>query len=262
MGDYSSNISRQPFVAGNWKMNTTCKEAQNLADVLKGNISNSIVRVAIIPPFTALTTVNAVIGETNIELGAQNVSSERGGAFTGEISCQMLIDTGVSGVIIGHSERRHVLGEQEGIISKKVKVALDSGIDIILCCGETLQQKERDKAKSVVEGQLRSALKNVTSTEVSSVTIAYEPVWAIGTGQTATVEDAESMHQHIRSLVSEIFTEQIAHKLRIQYGGSVKPDNAAELLSAPNIDGVLVGGASLDANSFSRIVNAATEHSR
>ena len=262
MGDYNSNISRQPFIAGNWKMNTTCKEAQNLADILKGQIGNTTARVAIIPPFTALTTVNAVIEATNIELGAQNISSERGGAFTGEISCQMLTDIGVSVVIIGHSERRHVLGEQEGIISKKVKVALESGIDIILCCGETLQQKEQDKARSVVEGQLRSAFKNVTSTEVSSVTIAYEPVWAIGTGQTATVEDAEFMHQHIRSLVSEMFTEKMAHELRIQYGGSVKPDNAKELLSAPNIDGVLVGGASLDANSFSRIVNAATEHSR
>ena len=262
MTDYSTNVTRQLFIAGNWKMNTTCKEARNLADVLKGEIGNSTVRVAIIPPFTALTTVNAVIGSTSIELGAQNVSSEKGGAFTGEISCKMLTDTGVSVVIIGHSERRHVLGEQEGIISKKVKVALEAGIDIILCCGETLQEKEQDKAQSVVESQLRSALKNVTSTEVSSVTIAYEPVWAIGTGQTATVEDAEFMHQHIRSLVSEIFTEKMAHELRIQYGGSVKPDNAAELLSAPNIDGVLVGGASLDENSFLRIVDAATEHSR
>ena len=213
MTDYSSNVMRKPFVAGNWKMNTTCKEAQNLVDALKGTIGETTVRVAVVPPFTALTTVNAIIRSTNIELGAQNISSERGGAFTGEISCEMLTDVGVSVVIIGHSERRHVLGEQEGIISKKVKVALEAGIDIILCCGETLQEKEQGKAKSVVEGQLRSALKNVMSTEVSSVTIAYEPVWAIGTGHTATVEDAESMHQHIRSLVSEMFTEQMAHEL-------------------------------------------------
>jgi triosephosphate isomerase len=209
------------------------------------------------PPFTNLETVNAVIKDSAIQLGAQNMYFEENGAFTGEISPAMLKSVGCSFVILGHSERRTIFGESNQLINKKIKAALKFGIKPIFCIGESLEQRENGTTFKVVENQITEGLAGITESELETLIIAYEPVWAIGTGKVASPEQAQEVHKFIRQLLSKIYTAQFAEKVIIQYGGSVKPENAAELLSQPDIDGALVGGACLKADSFAKIIISA-----
>jgi len=243
---------RRLLIAGNW-MHKTVQEAVSLVRELKDLVSNVNDRdILICPPFTALYSVREELEGSNISLGAQNMFYEEKGAFTGEISPLMLKDVGCSYVILGHSERRHIFGETDELINKKVTSAVNHGLIPILCVGETLQDREEGKTKDVVGRQVREGLKGLA--EDSEFVVAYEPVWAIGTGKTATPELAEEVHSFIREVLAEMFGKEKADSVRILYGGSVKPENAAGLLKQPNIDGSLVGGASLKADSFAKIV--------
>ncbi|TCK06499.1 triose-phosphate isomerase [Phorcysia thermohydrogeniphila] len=244
---------RRLLIAGNWKMHKTVQEAVELVRELKNLVSDVNDRdILVCPPFTALYAVKKELEGSNIALGAQNMFYEEKGAFTGEISPLMIKDVGCSYVILGHSERRHIFGETDELINKKVLSAARHGLIPILCVGETLQEREEGKTKDVVERQVREGLKGLN--ETSEFVIAYEPVWAIGTGKTATPELAEEVHSFIREVLSEMFGAEKADSVRILYGGSVKPENAAGLLRQPNIDGSLVGGASLKAESFAKII--------
>lgn len=247
----------QYLIAGNWKMNLVASKAKVFAKELVENLKNikSDRTVMIAPPFTALESVKSVISGSNIKLGAQNMNENEEGAFTGEISADMLLDLGVEYVIIGHSERRHIYGEKNNIINKKVLLALKKGLKPILCVGELLSEREAGKTEEIVKEQVIEGLKNVTNDLISNVVIAYEPVWAIGTGKVATPEQAEEVHSFIRELIKKLYNEKIASEMIIQYGGSVKPDNIDGLMKMKNINGVLVGGASLNLESFCRIVN-------
>ncbi len=246
---------RRYLIAGNWKMNKTIGEAielaQKLVDALKDVNDRDIL---ICPPFTALHSVYQVIKDTNIKLGAQDVFYENSGAFTGEISPIMLKDVGCEYVIIGHSERRHIIGETDELINKKVKAAINNGLKVILCVGELLEEREAGKTLEVVKTQVEKGLEGVSSEEMKNVVIAYEPVWAIGTGKTAKPEDAQEVHAYIRELLSKLYSKEIADETIIQYGGSVKASNIDGLMAMPDIDGALVGGASLVAEEFTRIV--------
>ena len=249
---------RKLFIAGNWKMNLNCRQACELARQLKNQVGDvEDVSLALCPPFVYLKPVAEVLDGSRIALGAQNMYSEAEGAYTGEIAASMLLDVGCRYVILGHSERRHVLGEGDEFINAKVLKALAAGLEPILCVGEKLEQREAAQTQQVVTRQVRSALQGVTAAQMATVTIAYEPVWAIGTGRNATPDQAEEVHRLIRHLVAEMYEEGLAQGLTIQYGGSVKPDNAAELLAMENVDGALVGGASLKADTFVPIVQAA-----
>jgi len=210
----------------------------------------------IAPPFTALSAVSLVVKGSQVMLGSQNMSVAESGAHTGEISINMLQDLGVKAVILGHSERRILYGESNDLVNRKVKLALSKSMEVILCVGETLEQREGGKANEVVESQVVSCLKDVASNDMPLLTIAYEPVWAIGTGKNATPEDANSMHPHIRAVISRLYSAHEAANLVIQYGGSVKPDNIKALMAKENIDGALVGGAALTIETFSPIMNA------
>ncbi len=245
---------RATYLAGNWKMHKTIPEAVALAEELKNTLNGSKHKIMIAPPFTALHSVAGVIKSSNILLGAQNMASEEQGAHTGEVSILMLEDIGVNVVILGHSERRLVYGESDALINKKVKLALSHGMDSILCVGETLEQREKGEAGKVVKNQLLSGLKDIKSDALHYVTIAYEPVWAIGTGKTATPEDADDMHKSIRETLTTLYSQSVADTMVIQYGGSVKPENVKELMAKDNIDGALVGGAALTAEKFVPIV--------
>jgi triosephosphate isomerase len=245
---------RNDFIAGNWKMHKTRTEAVELAATLAGRLAGERKKIMIAPPFTALAATYDVVKGTNILLGAQNMSSEEKGAHTGEISLGMLKDAGVAVVILGHSERRHVYGENDELINRKVLRAVANGMDLILCVGETLDEREQGITTRVVEQQLRAGLQSVGAEKFEHITIAYEPVWAIGTGKTATAADADEVHSFIRTLIAGLYSTGVAEETVIQYGGSVKPANAAELMSRANIDGLLVGGASLEADSFVKIV--------
>ena len=246
---------RKKIIAGNWKMNKTLTEAQELVDSIKDGINRKDVDVVLCPSFVALDLVSDLIFDTNIKLGAQNVHYEDSGAYTGEISVDMLVSTGVSYCIVGHSERRKYFGETDEIVNKKVKKLLEKDLNPIICVGETLEQRNDEKMFEVVKTQVEKALKEVTKEQVKrNVVIAYEPIWAIGTGVTATNEQAEQMCKFIRDIISNMYDEQTAQNVRIQYGGSVKPSNASEILNMDNIDGALVGGASLT-NDFVAIVN-------
>ncbi len=245
---------RKSYIAGNWKMHKTVSEACALASELDSAVGQNEHKVMIAPPFTALAAVADTLKESRIIVGAQNMASAEIGAHTGEVSVLMLKDIGVATVILGHSERRHVYGESDGLINKKVRLALSHGIDVILCVGEQIDEREAGNAEFVVEGQMKNGLAEVSKEELDRVTIAYEPVWAIGTGKTATPDDADAMHAFIRKIISSMFSEESAQSMIIQYGGSVKPGNASSLLSMENIDGALVGGASLDSESFVPIV--------
>ncbi len=247
-------MMRKPFVAGNWKMNKTRAEAVALAQAVGNGLQGDAVDVAVIPPFLAIPEVAEVVRGTKVRLGAQDVYFEEGGAFTGEISCDMLKDAGCTFALVGHSERRHEIGETDEQIAKKARALLAAGMDAILCIGETLDEREADKTEEVLERQVRSALAGID--RIDHLTIAYEPVWAIGTGKTATTAQAEQAHLFIRGLVTKLFGVEAAEALRIQYGGSVKPSNAAELMSQPNVDGALVGGASLTPEPFLGIIDA------
>jgi triosephosphate isomerase len=243
------------LIAGNWKMNKTIGEAIELAQKLVESLKDVNDRdILICPPFTALYSVYQVIKGTNIKLGAQDVFYENSGAFTGEISPIMLKDVGCEYVIIGHSERRHIIGETDELINKKIKAAINNGLKTILCVGELLEEREAGKTLEVVKTQLEKGLNGVSKEEMKNVVIAYEPVWAIGTGKTAKPEDAQEVHAYIRELLSKLYSKEIADETIIQYGGSVKASNIDSLMAMPDIDGALVGGASLVAEEFTRIV--------
>jgi len=246
---------RKPIIAGNWKMNKTSKEAISLARGIKMKLTDlKGVEVVLCPPYTALSSVREVLKDSTIRLGAQDVHWEKAGAYTGEISCEMLLDFGCRYVIIGHSERRQYFGETNETVNRKVKAALSAGLIPIICVGERLEMRERGETEKVVEDDIRGAFRGVELKDGKEVVIAYEPVWAIGTGITAEPEQAQEVHQFIRKLLADLYGVEIAEGLRIQYGGSVKPENVRELMEEPDIDGTLVGGASLEVDSFVSIV--------
>nr|Q3ATA5.1 RecName: Full=Triosephosphate isomerase; Short=TIM; Short=TPI; AltName: Full=Triose-phosphate isomerase [Chlorobium chlorochromatii CaD3] len=248
---------RKKIVVGNWKMNNGVAASEQLAADLLAALGSSFTGcdVGIAPTFLSLTTAGKVIAGSTIQLVAQNCHYENDGAYTGEVSAAMLKGAGCSSVIIGHSERRQFFGETNATVNLRVKKALAEGLDVILCVGETLAERESGVTGDIVSAQVREGLVGVS--DISNVVIAYEPVWAIGTGKTATSAQAEEVHLMIRTLVTELYGEPAAQALRIQYGGSVKPSNAVELFAMPNIDGGLIGGASLNAADFVAIVQAA-----
>ena len=253
---------RTPVVGGNWKMNLHAQEAAALAGSLAQRIEEpGRVEVVVFPAFPYLSLVGKALsaggGATAIKLGAQDCYHEPNGAFTGEVSLSMLRDVGVTVVLIGHSERRHVIGEGDLLINRKVRAALDAGMEVVLCVGETLEQRQLNQTDAVNAAQLRYGLAGVEAGQMAQITIAYEPVWAIGTGKTATPADAQNAHHAIRNTLATAFGEPTAQAVRIQYGGSVKDSNAAELFSQEDIDGGLIGGASLKADPFVAIVAAA-----
>jgi triosephosphate isomerase len=246
------------LVAGNWKMHKLAGEARDLAAELCSRLSNIAAPTSVLlcPPFTALSEVAGALAGTPLLLGGQNMHWEEKGAYTGEVSAQMLKDVGCDQVIIGHSERRQLFGETDETVSKKVQAALGAGLKVIMCVGETEQQREAGETESVIIGQVRGGLTDLSPDQMSDIIIAYEPVWAIGTGKNATPKQAQDVHELIRNLVADIFGKPVGESLLILYGGSVKPDNADELMTQPDINGALVGGASLDADSFEKIVRA------
>ena len=244
---------RKPIIAGNWKMNKTNAEAEALINELKPLVARARAEVVVCVPYTDLTTVGKLIEGTKIHLGAQNVSWADKGAFTGEISADMLKELGVEYVIIGHSERRQYFGETDESVNKRVKQALAKGLKPIVCVGETLVEREKNRTKRVLKKQIVEGLAGIE--DFTDVVIAYEPVWAIGTGKTATSEQAEETIKFIRSVIAKMFSRKTANKVRIQYGGSMNPKNVKELMAMPNIDGGLIGGASLKAPDFSQVVN-------
>ena len=248
---------RKTIIAGNWKMNMNHKEAEELAKGIVERVADvTDVEIAVCPTFTSLCTVYDVIRDTNVSLGAQNMHWEEKGAFTGEISANMLLTLGCNYVILGHSERRTYFSETDDIIALKVKSSIESGLTPIVCIGETRKERERGITEKVVETQFIGAFGELSSEMFDGTIIAYEPVWAIGTGLTATTEQAQEVHAFIRKLLKEMFGTDVAEKTRIQYGGSMKPSNARELLHEPDIDGGLIGGASLDVESFNGIIRA------
>lgn len=251
---------RKKIIAGNWKMNKTVSEAQHLAAAIKRDLdSEAKVDVVLCPPFTAISAVSQAVSGTQIAVGAQNMHFEPSGAYTGEISAEMLREQYCRYVILGHSERRQYFGETDSLVNKKTVAALAAGLKPIVCVGETLEEREADKIEEVIRTQINGGLAGLSDADLKNVVIAYEPVWAIGTGKTATPEQAQEVHAFIRSLLAGLSSQAVADAVRIQYGGSMKPANAAELLSKPDIDGGLIGGAALDAPSFIGIVKAAIE---
>lgn len=246
---------RRPIIAGNWKMNKTYSEAIQLLEEIKKLDLNEDVEAVVCPPHTNLPLAKELLQGTGVKVGAQNSHDKNSGAYTGEVSPTFLKDLGVEYVILGHSERREYFGETDEFINSKVKAVLKHGLSPILCVGETLEEREADKAKDKVKGQIESDLEGVDSSEFENLVIAYEPIWAIGTGKTASADDAEEMCAYIRELIAENFGQEASEKVRIQYGGSVKPDNVSEIMSKENIDGALVGGASLEADSYQALVN-------
>ncbi|MFP4661294.1 MAG: triose-phosphate isomerase [Halanaerobiales bacterium] len=248
---------RKPFIAGNWKMNKTVSEAKELVAELKDKVAGiTDVEIAVCPPSVNLISVNELIADSNIKLGAQNMYWATSGAYTGELAGSMIKEVGVEYVILGHSERREYFKETDEEVNRKAIAAFNFGLKPIICVGETLEEREADQTIDKVKGQIKADLEGFTLRQVEETVIAYEPIWAIGTGKTATAEDANSVIKTIRDIVREDFPEA-ADKMRIQYGGSVKPENVEELMAQPEIDGALVGGASLDAESFAKIVEGA-----
>jgi triosephosphate isomerase (TIM) len=250
---------RKNIVAGNWKMNNDLGGAVKLVSELVNKVSDydSSAGIIVCPPFISLETASTLLKDSAIELGAQNMNAADSGAFTGEISADMLKSVGCKYVILGHSERRTIYGETNEVINEKLKKALESGLLPIFCIGETLEEREGGITEKVVETQIVNGLKEIPADGMSKIIIAYEPVWAIGTGKTATPEQAQDVHKFIRNLIEKLYSSDLAENLTIQYGGSVKPNNAAELMAKPDIDGALVGGACLDADSFFEIIKAA-----
>jgi triosephosphate isomerase len=252
---------RRQFIAGNWKMNTNRASAVALAEgVAKAAASVDGVDIAVCPPSCYLEAVAKALAGSKVGLGAQNVYHEKEGAFTGELSTGMLVDSGCKYVILGHSERRHILGETDSAINKKVHAALAAGLIPIVCVGELLSEREAGKTIDVIKTQFAGSLAGLTPEQMAKTVIAYEPVWAIGTGKVATPQQAEEVHLALRKIMAEHYNSDVAEKVVIQYGGSVKPDNAVELLGQPNIDGALVGGASLKADQFLGIIAGAKKN--
>lgn len=251
---------RKPFLAGNWKMNTDTISSASLAKAIDAgmqDIDSEKIDVAVIPPFVYIPGVVAGVRNSKVAVGAQDIYFEEKGAFTGEISPMMLKDVGCTYALCGHSERRHVIKESDELINKKVHAAISGGILPILCIGELLEDRQTDKTTAVVSEQVKKGLDGLSEEKVQAVTLAYEPVWAIGTGLTATGEQAQEVHAMIRKLVTELYNSDIAEQMRIQYGGSAKPENTAELMAQPDIDGLLIGGAALKADSFLKMIQAA-----
>lgn len=249
---------RKKCIVGNWKMNKTPQEALQLARALK--MKSTDIRktdIGVCPAFLAIPAVADILKESRIMVGAQNLYINKNGAFTGEISAPMIKDAGCTLVIIGHSERRQYFQETDELVNKKIGFAMDEGLKPIVCIGETLEERENGKMESVIEKQYTGAMKDIPETRAKDIIIAYEPVWAIGTGRNATVQQADEVHRMIRRLAEKIYSSAFAESMIIQYGGSVKADNAKDLFSSPNIDGALVGGASLDPDGFLAIVRAA-----
>ncbi len=252
---------RKPFIAANWKMNTDAKSAVELAKGLQEAIRGiNNVTTAVCPPFVYLQAVAASLSHGgNIAVGAQDVYFEANGAFTGEISCEMLKDLCCGYVITGHSERRHIIGETDELINKKTRAVLASGLLPILCIGELLEEREAGKTNEVCERHIRKGFAGISKADALKVTVAYEPVWAIGTGKTATSQQAQEVHKFVRGLLAEIYDADTAGKICIQYGGSAKPENTKELMSCPDVDGLLVGGAGLKVASFSEMIKITAE---
>lgn len=250
---------RIPIVGGNWKMNRgTPEQSKEMLKELIPLINHIInVEIVIVPPFTSLIGTYEILKGTNIKLGAQNMYFEEKGAFTGEISPNFLKEIGVEYVILGHSERRNIFNESDDLINKKLKKALNIGLKPIVCIGEHLEEREAGKTKEIIKYQMDRTFKDLNKDQIIQTVIAYEPIWAIGTGKTATPEQAEEIHVFIREILSQKFDQETADSIRIQYGGSIKPDNAEDLFGKKNIDGGLVGGASLQANSLAHIIKAA-----
>ncbi|MBA2502238.1 MAG: triose-phosphate isomerase [Pyrinomonadaceae bacterium] len=248
---------RKPVIAGNWKMYKLIGDAVSTALALRPLVSNANhCEIVIAPPFTALKVVADRLEGSNIQVAGQDCATEtKHGAHTGEIAANMLLDAGATHVIIGHSERRQHYCESDTFVQRKIQAAVATGLTAIMCVGESLAQREAGTAESVVKGQLNGGLRGLTATDLNRIMIAYEPVWAIGTGRTATPDQAQEMHSFVRGIFNEKFGGEASERLRILYGGSVKPDNIASLMTAPDIDGALVGGASLDAESFAGIVH-------
>ncbi|BHH86133.1 triose-phosphate isomerase [Desulforhopalus sp. 52FAK] len=246
---------RKPIIAGNWKMTMSIAEARDFVAAIKDQVTGENVEAVICSPFTMLKDLKEVTAGTAIKVGAQNMHFEESGAFTGEISPLMLKELAVDYVIIGHSERREYFNETDETVNKKVLKALEHAILPILCCGETLEQRDADKTKDVVKGQVEKGLVGVSNADLVNVVIAYEPIWAIGTGKTATSSQANEVITYIRKVVAEMFDAELAAQVRIQYGGSVKPANVAEIMNESDIDGALVGGASLKPESYLGLVN-------
>ena len=250
---------RRPLIAGNWKMHNNSAESVELVSQLKEMISGvKEVDVVVAPPYTALGSVATAIKGSTIFLASQNIFWEEKGAFTGEVSPAMLKDIGCQYTIIGHSERRQYFGETNETVNKRLKAALNASLIPIVCVGETLEEREAGKTLAIIEQQVKEGLDGVSSGEMEKVVVAYEPVWAIGTGKTATPEQAQEVHQFIRKMLAQVFNKGVAEGTRILYGGSVKPDNVDQLMSQKDIDGALVGGASLKADAFARIVQFKT----
>ena len=248
---------RKILVAGNWKMNLSRAESVDLAKALAARESDCVdVDVAICPPHVYLDATSAVVAGTSISLGGQDSYHEKSGAFTGETSPGMLADVGCKFVILGHSERRNVIGESDELINLKVKAVLAAGLNPILCVGELLEQREAGQTLEVVKRQFEGSLEGISADQMKKIVLAYEPVWAIGTGKTASPDQAQEVHFDLRKIMAERYNPEVAHHVRILYGGSVKPANAGDLLSQTDIDGALVGGASLDADSFLQIISA------
>ncbi|MCX5715679.1 MAG: triose-phosphate isomerase [Candidatus Omnitrophica bacterium] len=251
---------RRPIIAGNWKLNKTIPEAIELVNGLKRNLYKiENVDTIVCPPFTALSSIAEIILSSNIKLGAQDLFWEEKGAFTGEVSGPMLKDAGCSFVIIGHSERRQYFAETNETVNKKLKAALKAGLTPIVCVGEKLAERESGKTFDVVKDHVVSGFKEIGDADARKCIIAYEPVWAIGTGKTATPEQAQEVHEFIRNLFSKLYSSQTASLIRIQYGGSVTPENIAALMAKPDLDGALVGGASLKPDSFSELIKKTSE---
>jgi triosephosphate isomerase (TIM) len=249
------NKERRLIIAGNWKMNKTVAEALTLVQDLKIELASIMaVDIVICPPFTALSEMAKAVRGSNIRLGAQNMSEHGPGAYTGEIAAEMLKEFVVRYVILGHSERRQYQKESDALISKKARATHAASLQPIICVGETLAEREAGQTERILETQVRGSLAGLNNSQMVETIIAYEPVWAIGTGKTATTEQAQEAHAFIRGLLVKLFDETTARRVRIQYGGSVRPSNARELMSQPDVDGALVGGASLDARSFADIV--------
>ncbi len=246
---------RLPIIAGNWKMHMTKSEAIDFVNELKDKVEDTDVEVVICPPYTLLDSLKSLTEGTNIKIGAQNLHWEEKGAFTGEISPVMLKDLSIDYCIIGHSERRQYFGETNETVNKKIHSAIKFGLKPIVCVGESIEERKAGKTEDVIKEQVVEGLKDVSKEDMLNIVIAYEPIWAIGTGETATAEEANRVIAFIRDIIKGIYGEDISEEIRIQYGGSVKPDNVEELMSQEDIDGALVGGASLKAESFEQIVN-------
>lgn len=253
---------RKPIIAGNWKMNMTPEECKKLIGELRPLVENATCDVVVCPPFVDLPAAKEALEGSRIGLGAQNIHWAEKGAFTGEISALMLKELGVEYAIVGHSERRQFFGETDEGVNRRARAALAAGITPIICVGESLEQREGGETNAVVGGQTAAALRDMSAEEAAAAVIAYEPIWAIGTGRTATSQQADETIAVIRGMVKNLYGEAVASKIRIQYGGSMNPKNAAELMAMPNIDGGLIGGASLKALDFSQVVNYGAEGSK